>query len=128
MPIRKVKGGFKWGKHGHVYKTRKGAERQAAAAYANGYEESHSRSIRNKIQELKFGSMDTLGPSDFGFQNEVRPASLDRDEVVKTMTDNCQQLMANRFNTPLNDVDLQKFERLVADWVSTINQPEIPES
>ena len=37
MPVRKVKGGFKWGSHGHVYKTRAGAERQARAAYAHGY-------------------------------------------------------------------------------------------
>lgn len=37
MPVHKVKGGYKWGQHGHVYKTRSGAERQARAAYANGY-------------------------------------------------------------------------------------------
>ncbi len=37
MPIRKVKGGYKWGSKGKVYKDRKGAERQAAAAYASGY-------------------------------------------------------------------------------------------
>lgn len=37
MPIKKVKGGFKWGGKGKVYTSRKGAEKQAAAAYANGY-------------------------------------------------------------------------------------------
>lgn len=37
MPIRRVKGGFKWGKHGKVYKSRKSAVKQAAAAYAHGY-------------------------------------------------------------------------------------------
>ena len=37
MPIRKVPGGYKWGNHGHVYPTRAGAARQAAAAYAHGY-------------------------------------------------------------------------------------------
>lgn len=37
MPIHKVKGGYKWGKHGHTYKSRRGAEVQARAAYANGY-------------------------------------------------------------------------------------------
>jgi len=37
MPVVKVKGGFRWGKHGHVYPTRAGAERQARAAYAHGY-------------------------------------------------------------------------------------------
>ncbi len=39
MPIRKVSGGFKWGSKGKVYSSRKGAERQAAAAHANGFKE-----------------------------------------------------------------------------------------
>lgn len=39
MPIRKVKGGYKWGSQGKVYPTRAGAERQARAAYAAGYRE-----------------------------------------------------------------------------------------
>ena len=37
MPIKKVSGGYKWGSQGKVYKTRAGAEKQARAAYANGY-------------------------------------------------------------------------------------------
>lgn len=37
MPVHRVKGGWRWGRHGHVYKTRRGAEVQARAAYANGY-------------------------------------------------------------------------------------------
>jgi len=37
MPIKKVKGGYKWGNTGKVYKSRQGAERQARAAYASGY-------------------------------------------------------------------------------------------
>lgn len=37
MPIRKVKGGWKWGGKGHIYPTREGAEKQAAAAHANGF-------------------------------------------------------------------------------------------
>jgi len=37
IPIRKVKGGYKWGSKGKVYRNRKDAERQAAAAYASGY-------------------------------------------------------------------------------------------
>lgn len=40
MPIRKVKGGYKWGSKGKVYRNRKDAERQAAAAYASGYKKS----------------------------------------------------------------------------------------
>jgi len=39
MPVRKVKGGYKWGSRGKVYKTKAQAERQARAAYASGYRE-----------------------------------------------------------------------------------------
>lgn len=37
MPINKVKGGYKWGKSGKVYKTKAEAEKQAKAIYASGY-------------------------------------------------------------------------------------------
>ncbi len=37
MPVHAVKGGFRWGSHGKVYKNRAGAERQARAIYASGY-------------------------------------------------------------------------------------------
>lgn len=37
MPIRKVKGGYKWGSGGKVYKSRAKAVKQAQAAYASGY-------------------------------------------------------------------------------------------
>ena len=37
MPIIKVKRGYKWGKSGKVYPTRKQAESQAAAASESGY-------------------------------------------------------------------------------------------
>lgn len=40
MPVHKVKGGYQWGKHGKVYKTKAAAERQGRAAYANGYKGS----------------------------------------------------------------------------------------
>jgi hypothetical protein len=46
MPVRKVKGGYKWGSKGKVYKTREGAERQARAAYASGYRKSGRNSKR----------------------------------------------------------------------------------
>ncbi|MHA1304233.1 MAG: hypothetical protein ACTSPI_11085 [Candidatus Heimdallarchaeaceae archaeon] len=36
MPIRKVKGGWKWGSKG-PFKTRKKAEQVAKAAYTHGY-------------------------------------------------------------------------------------------
>jgi hypothetical protein len=46
MPVRKVKGGYKWGSKGKVYKTREGAEKQARAAYASGYRKSGRNSKR----------------------------------------------------------------------------------
>tara|TARA_Y100001938_G_scaffold150063_1_gene239438 strand:+ start:1977 stop:2105 length:129 start_codon:yes stop_codon:yes gene_type:complete len=37
MPIKKVKGGWKWGKKGKIHKSRAKAVRQAKAIYASGY-------------------------------------------------------------------------------------------
>tara|TARA_R110000803_G_scaffold4020_6_gene13790 strand:+ start:3567 stop:3692 length:126 start_codon:yes stop_codon:yes gene_type:complete len=37
MPVMKVKGGYKWGKSGKVYKTKAAAERQGKAIRAGGY-------------------------------------------------------------------------------------------
>ncbi len=37
MPVRKVKGGYKWGKSGKTYKKKSDAMKQARAAYASGY-------------------------------------------------------------------------------------------
>jgi len=37
MPVKKVKGGWKWGKSGKIYKAKAAAERQGKAAYASGY-------------------------------------------------------------------------------------------
>ena len=39
MPVHKVKGGgYQWGEHGKVYSSKKKAEKQAAAAFANGWQ------------------------------------------------------------------------------------------
>ena len=37
MPVKKVKGGYKFGAHGKVYKTKAAAEKQGRAIYASGY-------------------------------------------------------------------------------------------
>jgi len=40
MPVHKVKGGYRWGSHGKIYKgkgAKEKAARQGRAAYANGY-------------------------------------------------------------------------------------------
>lgn len=43
MPVRKVKGGWKWGKSGKTYKTKKEAERQGRAIYASGYKKKRGK-------------------------------------------------------------------------------------
>jgi hypothetical protein len=37
MPVRKVKGGYRWGKSGKIYKSKAPAERQGKAIHASGY-------------------------------------------------------------------------------------------
>lgn len=37
MPVKKVKGGYRFGKKGKVYKTKSKAQRQARAIYSSGY-------------------------------------------------------------------------------------------
>ena len=37
MPVTRVKGGYRWGSSGKVYKQKRRAERQGRAAYAAGY-------------------------------------------------------------------------------------------
>lgn len=44
MPVMRVKGGYRWGKSGKVYKSKAAAERQGRAAYASGYKGSNKRS------------------------------------------------------------------------------------
>ena len=43
MPIKKVKGGYKWGISGKVYPTRAQAEKQARAAYSSGYKKKSKK-------------------------------------------------------------------------------------
>ena len=63
MPIRKVKGGYKWGSKGKVYRNRKDAERQAAAAYASGYKKSMDwfDTLKRDKKDMRVG---TVYPSD----------------------------------------------------------------
>jgi len=39
MPVRKVKGGYRWGNTGKVYKTKEQAEKQGRAIRASGWKE-----------------------------------------------------------------------------------------
>jgi hypothetical protein len=43
MPVRKVKGGYRWGQSGKVYPTKIQAERQGRAAYASGYKKKQRK-------------------------------------------------------------------------------------
>lgn len=42
MPVHKVKGGWKWGRTGKTYPTKKQADKQARAIYASGWRENES--------------------------------------------------------------------------------------
>ena len=52
MPIRKVKGGYKWGKSGKTYKKKKDAKKQARAAYASGYKKKGKKKKTKKKTSL----------------------------------------------------------------------------
>lgn len=43
MPIRKVKSGYKWGKSGKVYSSKKKADAQGRAIFASGYKSKGSK-------------------------------------------------------------------------------------
>jgi len=51
MPVKKVKGGYKWGSSGKVYPTKAQAERQASAAYASGYRSGKATGGESKVNE-----------------------------------------------------------------------------
>ena len=51
MPVRKVKGGYRFGKSGKIHRTRKAADRQARAIYASGYGKKKKNEIQEKEQE-----------------------------------------------------------------------------
>lgn len=53
MPVHKVKGGYKWGKTGKTYPTKKQAERQARAIYANGYKGVNENDSNGNIKISK---------------------------------------------------------------------------
>ena len=48
MPVIKVKNGWKWGKSGKVYPTKRQAERQGRAIYASGYGKKKSKKKTTK--------------------------------------------------------------------------------
>ena len=55
VPVRKVKGGYRFGRTGKVHKTKKAADRQARAIYASGYgkKKKTKRSTRRNRKKAK---------------------------------------------------------------------------
>ena len=53
MPTHKVKGGYKWGKTGKVYPTKKQADKQGQAIYASGWKGVNENKIYITENELK---------------------------------------------------------------------------
>jgi hypothetical protein len=53
MPIRKVPGGYQFGQHGKVYPTAQGAQKQAIAMFANGFQENQQKQAGNKKAAAK---------------------------------------------------------------------------
>ena len=43
MPVKKVKGGYRWGSSGKKYSTKKQAGKQARAAYGSGYKKKSKK-------------------------------------------------------------------------------------
>lgn len=48
MPVQKVRGGYRWGNSGKVYKTKAQAERQGRAIYAKGYKKNKKWNIHDE--------------------------------------------------------------------------------
>ena len=53
MPVRKVKGGYTWGKSGKVYRRKKHAKKQARAAYASGYKNRRGSYLKKRKKKKK---------------------------------------------------------------------------
>ena len=49
MPVRRVKGGYKWGRSGTVYPTKKQAQQQGSAIHATGYRKTPKKSGKRTI-------------------------------------------------------------------------------
>ena len=53
MPTHKVKGGYRWGKHGKIYPTKAKADKQGQAIYASGWKETNENTIKITENDLK---------------------------------------------------------------------------
>jgi hypothetical protein len=53
VPVRKVKGGYRFGRTGKIHKTKKAADRQARAIYASGYGKKKTRPKKRNRKKAK---------------------------------------------------------------------------
>lgn len=86
MPIHKEGSGYQWGNHGKVYPTRKGAEKQAAAAHAHGYREDNTAMGMRQLTADEYDGVmggrseakdSTMPPPDPVKLHQMRAMSLD---------------------------------------------------
>ena len=84
MPVHKVKGGYKWGKTGKIYPTKKQAEKQARAIYANGYEGVNEED--NKGSEM---------PKNMIKKNTIR---LTESELKRVIVESVKRVVTERLN------------------------------
>ncbi len=95
MPTHKVKGGYKWGKHGKVYPTKKQADKQGQAIYANGWRENKSidmdknlvRLTENDLHKIIKESVNKILKEDLdnnSLRNELLNIKNDVDEAIKS--------------------------------------------
>ena len=63
MPIHKVKGGYKWGSHGHTYPTREGAERKEQERMKADEQRVKDDAAREGKVDEKMDSLRTRSPS-----------------------------------------------------------------
>lgn len=51
MPVRKVKGGYKWGKTGKVFPSREDAVEQGRAVYASVYNKKGKKTLKKAVKK-----------------------------------------------------------------------------
>lgn len=77
MPTHKVKGGYKWGKHGKIYPTKAQADKQGQAIYASGWKEDNNLKENTSYMKNK-----TIKLSESDFKNLVK------ESIIKVLKEN----------------------------------------
>lgn len=107
MPTRKVKNGYKWGKHGKVYPTKKQADKQGQAIYASGWKE-------NKIIEEINSNMKHIIRI-----NETELNNIIKESVRKLLKENTLNNFNNKYEY-LTDL-LDRYRNMVSDGITLSN-------